>query len=582
MLRALASKGLHLADGVALSMATNAHAQGDALVAVLCHSLCRDRGHLSGTGQDVTAEDFRAFVGAMLESGYAAVSPEEVDGALRGGGKHLMITFDDGYFNNTLALGVLEDFQVPATFFISCGNVWEQKAFWWDAYRHELAKAGVSAREQQVKIRTLKALAPDGIDDYLQAHFGKAVLHPHSDADRPFTPDELRDFARSKWVHLGNHTRDHAILTNCGMQEIGRQIRGCQQSLRELTGQAPIAIAYPNGNFSQEIVGASLAAGLRLGFTALPHRNKLPLAARDRMTLGRFQFEGGKDAREQCRKFSANFVPSHLVKTLIHSPPAKARELPGPIAMHGACGVGVQVWIARPADFGPGMPGDLDWLLDDPERERAARFRHEADRRAFVLAHALRRSVLARWLAVDPRTLVFGKERGGRPVLLSPRADGIYFSHSRSRDTVACAVTRMAPIGIDVEAVLAGEVDDALIARFVVPRDDGELHAPAEHDRTSRFCFQWTALEAFWKAEGKGLADGNPRIECRDNADGQLEVWLEGNPQGPRARLYPVGHSGGACITLALCSTVEADPQLFNANMQLFNGSPAHEMLSLR
>jgi peptidoglycan/xylan/chitin deacetylase (PgdA/CDA1 family) len=324
MLKTLARKGLQLADGVALRIASNAHAEGDTLVAILFHGLCPDREDR----QNVTVEDFRAFVGAMLESGYTAASAAQVDAGLARGGKHLVITFDDGYFNNTLALGVLEQFQVPATFFISSDHVLQRKAFWWDAYSRELSKAGVSVLHQQTEIRKLKRLAPAEIDAFLKQRFGEAALRPQGDRDRPFTPDELKDFARSRWVHIGNHTCDHAILTNCTAHEIERQVRGCQRALQDLVGYAPIAIAYPNGDFSQGIIDASCAAGLRLGFGVLPRREKLPLAARSRMTLGRFGFEAGKDAREQCRKFDAAFMPSHAVKTLIHSPSRAAAESP--------------------------------------------------------------------------------------------------------------------------------------------------------------------------------------------------------------------------------------------------------------
>lgn len=242
----------------------------------------------------------------------------------------------------------------------------------------------------------------------------------------------------------------------------------------------------------------------------------------------------------------------------------------------------LQAWIARTAEFDGATMRHLDWLLDDVERERAARFKHETDRNAYVLAHALRRSVLARWLAIDPREIAFSREPGGRPVLLGPRADTVYFSHSRSRDAVACAVTRIAPVGIDVETVTAGEVDDRLLARFVVPDIHDSPSALTQDERASHFYFHWTALEAFWKAKGEGLAEGNPRVEFRKNAHEHLEVWLEGDPRTPRARLFRLQHSGGACVTLALCSTAEARPQLFHANMQLFNASPAHEMLSTR
>jgi 4'-phosphopantetheinyl transferase len=240
----------------------------------------------------------------------------------------------------------------------------------------------------------------------------------------------------------------------------------------------------------------------------------------------------------------------------------------------------LQVWVAQAADFDVAATRELEAPLDATELVRAARFRHEADRKAYVLAHALRRVVLADWLGVAPRDLVFAKEESGRPLLVHPRDDALYFSHSRSREWVACAVTRIAPVGVDVEPVRAGTADESLIARFVVPDDDACV--PSEEERASRFYLKWTALEAFWKAQGKGLADGNPRIAIRADTRSQHEVWLEGESQGPHARVFSLQQANGACIALALLGAVEAQPQLFNANKQLSKACPPHEMLSLR
>jgi len=242
----------------------------------------------------------------------------------------------------------------------------------------------------------------------------------------------------------------------------------------------------------------------------------------------------------------------------------------------------LQVWTARTSDFGPAMPRDLECLLDPAERDRAARFKHEADRRSYVLVHALRRAVLARWLAVDPRDVVLSEEPGGsRPLLLEPCDEGLHFSHSRSRDAVALAVTRLAPVGVDVETVKPRGDDDSMISRFVVL--DEHAGQPASQDeRTSRFYFHWTALEAFWKAQGKGLVESNPRIRCVRNARGDIEVWLESGCDEPQARLVSIPDSSGSCITLAVLGNADVDPQLCNGNMQLFNACLAHEMLSPR
>ena len=58
--------------------------------------------------QNVTVANFRDFVEKMLESGCTIVSPAQIDAGFAPGRRYLSITFDDGYFNNVLALEVLD------------------------------------------------------------------------------------------------------------------------------------------------------------------------------------------------------------------------------------------------------------------------------------------------------------------------------------------------------------------------------------------------------------------------------------------------------------------------------------------
>lgn len=45
----------------------------------------------------------------------------------------LVITFDDGYADNFLeALPILEEFNIPATFFVTTGKIGSHEEFWWD------------------------------------------------------------------------------------------------------------------------------------------------------------------------------------------------------------------------------------------------------------------------------------------------------------------------------------------------------------------------------------------------------------------------------------------------------------------
>jgi len=322
MLRQLIKKGMNAVDD--LAVATGRHAAGrEPLVNVLFHSLYQNDAQLSSRdlapNQNVTVAHFRGFVEEMLENGYTIVSPAQIDAGLAPGRRYLSITFDDGYFNNMLALDVLDQFRVPATFFVSTDHVQQNKAFWWDAFSRALSRSGVSPGQQKSKIEQLKGMTPEKIEACLRERFGPAVLKPCSDIDRPFTPRELGQFALNPWVHVGNHTRDHAILTNCTPMEMASQITACQDALAALVGYRPLAIAYPNGNCSPDAVEAAVKAGLRLGFTVVPRRPRLPLDSDSRMLLGRFFFHGEQDIRRQCRLLGARFVPSHVLKAMMQS-----------------------------------------------------------------------------------------------------------------------------------------------------------------------------------------------------------------------------------------------------------------------
>ena len=325
MLKKLARKVLDVADNLCALASPPGHARAGTLTTLLFHSIYRNREEISSPQlaphQDITVEDLQRCIGHILDSGFTAVTPAQVDAGLDPAGKYVMITFDHGYYNNTRALDVLERFQTPATFFVSTDHVLEQKGFWWDALHRELSLAGASAGTRRRSMERAKSLSAAHIEAALVRRHGRAVLRPRSDLDRPMTPAELKDFAANRWVHIGNHTRNHAILTNCSVPEMKQQIEGCQQAMRELVGYAPLAIAYPNGDYSRDAIAVAEAAGLRIGFTVRPCKNRLPLVdGASRMELGRFMPHGKLDMGAQWRKFNAAFVPSHRLKLLMTSP----------------------------------------------------------------------------------------------------------------------------------------------------------------------------------------------------------------------------------------------------------------------
>jgi peptidoglycan/xylan/chitin deacetylase (PgdA/CDA1 family) len=238
------------------------------------------------------------------------VSPEDVLAAgLEPGRRYAMITFDDGYYSNRLAVPVLAEFAAPAVFFISANHVRDGKGFWWDIlYRHRI-RQGISPAALAAEVGGLKRKRNDEIEAYLLSQFGPDALRPAGDTDRPFTPSELRAFSQEPHVFIGNHTADHAILTNYSEQGVRDQIVGAQSTIAEMTGITPVSIAYPNGNYGGPVLKVTREAGIRLGITVDVGKNDLPLAPSgdDALTLRRFVVDGHGDLDGQCEACRSDF-----------------------------------------------------------------------------------------------------------------------------------------------------------------------------------------------------------------------------------------------------------------------------------
>ena len=216
--------------------------------------------------QGITVAFFRQFLETLLGEGIAI---RELEAALRRPepGLTVVLTFDDGYYNNIHARTILEEFAVPATFFISTGHVVEQKSFWWDALYREGLRRGSSRSSLREQRQRLKGMRADQVEACMVRWFGPQALRPVADCDRPFTTDELATFARSPSVFLGNHTSDHGILTNYDLPGARAQVLAAQEFLARITGTPPRSIAYPNGGYDPSVLRALHGTGLEFGLT---------------------------------------------------------------------------------------------------------------------------------------------------------------------------------------------------------------------------------------------------------------------------------------------------------------------------
>lgn len=176
---------------------------------------------------------FRRQLELLLEAGFAFETFTDVARMGGAGCGRAALTFDDGMENTlTVLVPLLQEYGVPATVFVTTG---------W---------------------------------------LGRP--HPHLSRERVLTAEEVGELARAG-IEIGAHTVTHPDLTRLPAEAAVREIEGSLTELRELTGQAVDALAYPFGRAS---AAAARSAGLRLAVTTNAAGGWAPLSVGRAMVTG--------------------------------------------------------------------------------------------------------------------------------------------------------------------------------------------------------------------------------------------------------------------------------------------------------
>lgn len=152
--------------------------------------------------------------------------------------------------------------------------------------------------------------------------------------------------------------------------------------------------------------------------------------------------------------------------------------------------------------------------LSSGERERAARYAFEHDRRRYVAARCALRERLAADTGLSPDRLRIVADAFEKPRLLG-RTD-CQFNLSRREDWALLGISRAGEIGVDFELLHAVDKVDALAQAHFSAAEFDAFRGLVPESKDKVFLRVWTRKEACLKALGTGL-----RIEPRT-----LEVGL--------------------------------------------------------
>jgi 4'-phosphopantetheinyl transferase len=147
-------------------------------------------------------------------------------------------------------------------------------------------------------------------------------------------------------------------------------------------------------------------------------------------------------------------------------------------------------------------------LLDDAEKEQEPRFYFARDRRRYLITRALVRTVLSRYIAVQPKEWVFSKNAYGRPDIVNAQAreSCLLFNISHTHSLIVLAVTKSRALGVDVENFRARAAPIDVADRYFARQEVAALATMPPHQRQYRFFEYWTFKESYIKARGMGLS----------------------------------------------------------------------------
>lgn len=143
-------------------------------------------------------------------------------------------------------------------------------------------------------------------------------------------------------------------------------------------------------------------------------------------------------------------------------------------------------------------------LLSNDEKNRAHKFRFSKDRQNFITARGILRSLIGKYLKINPAEITFRYNEFGKPGISNN--NHLHFNISHSQNLALFAFTNNFNVGVDVEYVNPNIEAKDIAKNFFSANEIIKLLALPEKQQALGFFNCWTRKESFIKAVGEGLS----------------------------------------------------------------------------
>lgn len=222
----------------------------------------------------------------------------------------VVITFDDGYLDNLqYAKPLLERYDIPATVFITAGQLDRKSEFWWDELERLLLQPTrlpstlsltIDGKNCEWDISPATEYTTEEHEQYRSWHIEQPgdptqrhtlyrsiyqVFHSMYETDRrpiieklqkwssadsvarashrTLTADEVVILAKDGLIEVGAHTMTHPVLASLPVSRQQEEITQSKACLEGLLSQPVDSFAYPHGSYTEETISIVKDAGFK-------------------------------------------------------------------------------------------------------------------------------------------------------------------------------------------------------------------------------------------------------------------------------------------------------------------------------
>lgn len=276
-------------------------------------------------------EEFERYI-KFLSRHFNFISIEQakniINGSAPGVKNAMVISFDDGYFNNiNYALPILKKYGIPAVFFPTVKHLSNKTPYWFDRLDYAVQK----------NIRTITPVRVEGLEVIVNpencqtlaksiSKLVKAILYAYKDDTknsgaiekilveiesienksllddyesdkccRVMTLEELVEVSSEPLITIGSHTLDHVRLTAIAEDQAHLQLQSSRLFIEQHTDQICDVLCYPNGDYSQKLLAIVKSCGYSLALTSDEGTNKPGV---NPLQLNRFNLPKNKSEAE--------------------------------------------------------------------------------------------------------------------------------------------------------------------------------------------------------------------------------------------------------------------------------------------